>query len=512
MPAQKTKGTSERVFLYDDIGKLASATSNLGIEVSKIQSLGKYSDTLLSSRVAARGLVLKRSSEITKLAHSLENATVEHIMSRLMSFDDGEGNVRELLSHFEHELKAIIKDTYKDAGWGRNSMVSILETCHNQALCGDLHVENYFAPLYEANLASPHDPDFESEAYYEHENRLQVDDDYAEAESVRRQRRSEERIENEERTNRAWIKFWVRMLHGCQGGPTLFWPYSDVGESEDLPDVPRYLFRAFDAASSGESNENVVASSASTYAKDTCRIDLLSMGIEERAERLCTHLKKKCFGEADIADNLMSWSSSLLFVLQYAVWRCNKGRRSSTDVQICVVDTTKFPRGQFARDMWLLEQCRDARTESWKVQNEVQLRKRGYDNGEYLSQGLLVHQHRSAVSTLEGFIRAGLYELYPEFDEFGGKQKWTNRVSELRSAWLQPQSTSLEELHIASRIATKCFENFHPCELAICLLTLKNRRLEGESSEGTLPLARRQEDLLNNFCRKASSEAGLARQ
>lgn len=127
----KNERDERESILYDDIGKLASATSNLGIEVNKIQSLGQYSDTLLSSRVAAIGLVLKRSSEITKLAHSLENATVEHIMSRLMSFDDGEGNVRELLSHFEHELKAIIKDTYKDAGWGRNSMVSILETCHN---------------------------------------------------------------------------------------------------------------------------------------------------------------------------------------------------------------------------------------------------------------------------------------------------------------------------------------------------------------------------------------------
>lgn len=505
--------TDEREsIVYDDVAKLASITPKLGIEVNKAQILCQDSDTLLSSRIAAIGLVLKRSAEIAKLADSLENATVENIMSRLMSFGDGEGDVRKLLLHFEHELKAIVKDTYDDAGWDQNSMVRILEACHNQALRGDLHVDNYFAPLYEANLASPYDPDFESEAYYEHENRVEVDDDYAEAESARRQRRSGERIENEKRTNRAWIRFWVRMLHGCQGGPTLFWPYSDDDKSEDLPDVPRYLFRAFDAASSGKSDENIVASSASTYAKDTCRTDLLSLELEKRTERLCTHLKKKCSGETDCADNLMSWSSSLLFVLQYAIWRHNKGHRSSADVQICVVDTTKFPRGQFARDMWLLEQCRDDRTESSKVQNEIRLRKLGYDNGEYLSQGLLVHQHRSAVFTLEKIIQSGLHELCPEFDEFDGNQKWTNRVCELRLAWAQPQSTFHEELHIASRIATRCFENFHPCELAICLLTLKNRRLESEFSAGTLPLAGRYEDLLNDFCRRARSETRLARQ
>jgi hypothetical protein len=477
--------------LCDDIRNLASITSKLGIEVNKAQVLSQDSNPLLSCRIAAIGLVLKRSAEITKVAQSLENATVEYIMSRLISFDDGEGDVRKLLLHFEHELKAIIKDTCEDAGWDQNPMISILEACHNQALSGDLNVENYFTPLYEANFASPYDPDFESEEYYEHENRLQVDDDYAEAESVRRQRRSDERIKNEMRTSRAWIRFWVRMLHGCQGGPTLFWPYPNDDESEGLPDVPKYLFRAFDAASSGESDENVVASSASIYAKDTCRTDLLSMELEQRAEKLCTHLKKKCFGEADYADNLMSWSSSLLFVLQYAIWRCSKGHRSSADVQICVVDTTKFPRGQFARDMWLLEHCRNDPTESSKVQNEIQLRKRGYDNGEYLSQGLLVHRHRSAVFTLEEIIRSGLHELYPEFDESDGKQKWTNRVCELRLAWAQCQSTLHEELHIASRIATECFGNFHPCELAICLLTLKNRRLESGVSAGTLPLAGR---------------------
>ena len=474
--------------LFDGIQKLASVTSKLGTEVDQAQVVNHDGDTLLSCRIAAIGSVLKRSAEITRIVHDLENATVRYIMSRLMSFCGGNPDVRTLLLHFESEVRTVIKETYKDAEWEQDSMVRILEACYVQALSGNLHVDNYFAPLYEANPVSPYDPDFDSEAYYDHEDRLQIDEDYAEAESMRKQRKSEERDENEMRTHRAWVEFWVRMLHGCQGGPTLFWPYPDDTEFEDLPEIPRYLFRAFDAASSGKSDETVVASSASIHQKKTSRTDLLSLEIEGRAEKLYAHLKKKCFGDADHADNLMSWSSSMLFVLQYAIWRCSTSHRSPGDTYICVVDTARFPRGQFARDTWLLEQCRGSQNASTKIQDEFRLRERGYDNGEYLSQGLLVHRNRSAVATLNDIIKSGLYKLYPEFDDPYGKKKWTNRVRDLRSAWAQDRSTSCEELQRASDIAMACFGELQPRELAICLLTLKNLRLKSGLSTGMIPV------------------------
>ncbi|KAK6435833.1 hypothetical protein LTR95_007981, partial [Oleoguttula sp. CCFEE 5521] len=192
----------------DNIRILASITSELDNGANRAQILTQARSTSLSCRIAAIGLVIQGSAEITRIAHELENATVEYITSQLKSFANGDGDLRKLLSHFEPELKVVIKNTYQDTEWNQNSMVRILEACHNQALDGDLRIENYFLPLYEANLESPCDPDFESEAYYEHENRLQVDDDYAEAECMREQRRSEERTENEMRSNRAWINFW----------------------------------------------------------------------------------------------------------------------------------------------------------------------------------------------------------------------------------------------------------------------------------------------------------------
>jgi hypothetical protein len=478
-----------------DMQALSFTASELAAAAQQAHDINEDGNTRLSRRIAAIGLVLKRSAEITRTAHVLEDSAVSCIKSRLMSHPDAQG-VRKLLLHFESELERVIKKSYEDAEWGQASMVEILQACHIEASSGSLRVEDYFDSLYEAACESPYDPDLESEAYYDHENRLLVDEGYAEAEGMRKTRRQEEQMKNEMGTHRAWIGFWVRLLHLCQGGPTLFWPYPRVDGSEDLPNVPRYLFRTFDIDSSGKSDKDVVASSASMHLGELSRKDLLSFELDSRAAKLGAHLSKTCFGTADCSDNLMSWSSSMLFVLQYAIWRWSKGRLHPADIYICALDTTKFPRGQFARDTWLLQQCRRDQNELPSIAKALRLRKLGYDNGEYLSQGLLIHQNRSAVTTLEDLIKSGLHELYPEFKDPNGNQMWTNRVHDLRSAWAQPQSTSNEELETASRIATTCFRGLPARELATCLLTLKNRKFKSGSSTGTISLIGGQKDSL----------------
>lgn len=462
-------------FIDHDIQRLASSATDLGEEARQAQIVNGDGNSLLSNRVAVLGSLCKKSTEIAGISQSLEIATIKYIVSEFLRFGESDRIASKLLLQMRPEIEAVVKTTYEASGWHQYTLVRVLEACQIQALRGDLHVENYFATLYEANLESPYDPDFESEAYYDHENRLQVDDAYAKAESMRRQRKSEEQDRNERKTHRAWIAFWTRMLHGCQWGPTLFWAYPDGDDSEHLPDIPKYLFRTFDEASSGESNETMVASSAIVHRNKTSRTDILSLNREERIERLCAHLKKDCFGKQDHADNLMSWTSSLLFALQYAIWRCAIGGRSPENVYICVVDTTSFPYGQFARDKWLLEHCRDNENESPKIQNEIRLREMGYDNGEYLSQGALTHEGRSNVVTLHHLIQSGLHDLYPEFNDSQKMKRWTNRVRDLRGDWAELRSTSHEEVRIALQISTACFQDLRPCELAICLLTLKNR-------------------------------------
>jgi len=195
-------------------------------------------------------------------------------------------NVQKLLSHFESRLKAIIEHIFETTDTNQNILWKILEECYVQSYNsrGDLHIDNYFAPLYESALGSPYDPDFESEEYYDHESRLDVDPHYAEAERIRQRRESEKRYENEKMTRRAWIDFWVQSSNRCLGGPTLFWPLADGG-FEDLPAPPRYPFRTFDASSSGRSDHYNVASSASIHRPEASRIDFLSLKREGKQPR-----------------------------------------------------------------------------------------------------------------------------------------------------------------------------------------------------------------------------------
>ncbi|KAK1045582.1 hypothetical protein LTR74_018113 [Friedmanniomyces endolithicus] len=374
------KRTHHQVALNDRTKRLLQLTQETAAQADLAQSLSADSKIPLSQHVAALKRLTKKVAEIAEVGQALQDATAEYIMTTFLS---------------SGSLKAIIEHVFETTDTNQNVLWKILEECYVQSYNsrGDLHIDNYFAPLYESALGSPYDPDLESEEYYDHESRLDVDPYYAEAERIRQRRESENRYENEKMTRRAWIDFWLQSLNRCVGGPTLFWPLADCGH-EDLPAPPRYLFRTFDASSSGRSDHYNVASSASIHRPEASRIDLLSLNRDEGGNVLCAHLNKDCFGDADHTDNLMSWSSSLLSVIQYAVWRCQKGRCSPADVKICVVDTSKFLHGQFARDMWLLRKYRDETNETPKIQTLIHLRNSGYDNGENLSQGTLVHHGR----------------------------------------------------------------------------------------------------------------------
>ena len=77
--------------------------------------------------------------------------------------------------------------------------------------CGNLDADHYFTPIDEACLEWPYDPDFESEEYYEHENRLDIDADHAAA----FQKRTEHRSEARRKARQSWPDFWIRVLKYC---------------------------------------------------------------------------------------------------------------------------------------------------------------------------------------------------------------------------------------------------------------------------------------------------------
>lgn len=433
------------------------------LDIAQISSLGREANAL---------------ARVTK---TFSDATEQYIVAYIISLASPNGLVQNILSHFDDELGEITRDVLNSTSDESNVLREILEMCYDQALdpSGTLHSDNYFIPLREARLEQPYDPDFESEAYYDHINRLDVDDSYAEACRMRWERESEKERQQEEE----WIEFWVQALSECPEVPTLFYPPASLLQRR-LSDVPRYLFRAFDDKSTGKNNNNVIASTESISANSRrSRIDLLLRPGKEAANMLHRHLNKRCFrcdDEGEDADNLMSWSSSLLFVIQYAIWRRQKGQRTPADIHICMVDTTKFPPGQFARDLSLIRAYRGVPELDKKKRDffDFRLERKEYDNGEYLSQGVLHHTGRSCVTSLSQLAKAGLYELYREFSDPAAMDSWTKRVGALRSEWSSEHTTTEPDIQKASDIAAACFDKFNTLDVVLLLLSFKNRKLQ----------------------------------
>ena len=476
--------TLHRTEVEDAKGRLVQAVEKTAARAQEIRALFMRDSDDLNQQVAAISNFRKRASDLESLLRSFNDASEDYIVAHLLSVGEGTSSIRQLLSYFENDIKDIVHSTLANSTNDDSTMRFVLEECYKQSLDhnGSLNPDNYFDSLDESFLESPYDPDFESEEYYEHENRLAVDADYAESEYMRQERKYDEKTRDREYTSMAWLSFWLQALANCESGTTIFWPLADRQSKEPaLSDPPKYLFRAFDSKSSGISNLDIVSSLASQYQVQTCKTDLLSLDRTEAAEKLQAHLNKSPFG-GEGSDNLMSWSSSLLFVIQYALWRYQKSNHSLAEVSICAVDTTKFPRGQFARDTWLIGKCQSANKENSMLKNLSTLRKM-YDNGEYLTQGTLYHKARSCVFSLESLVSAGLYQLYPEFEDPAARNQWTKRVKELRLGWEAAQQTSKQEIQTALRVAKMCFKQFEAVDMALLLLMFKNRSVRDDWAE-----------------------------
>ena len=77
----------------------------------------------------------------------------------------------------------------------------VLKECYKQSLdySGFLNSDNYFDSLDEFFLESLYNFDFESEQYYDHKNRLTVDEDYVAAEYVNKERKYDKIMQDRDR-------------------------------------------------------------------------------------------------------------------------------------------------------------------------------------------------------------------------------------------------------------------------------------------------------------------------
>ncbi|KAJ9129615.1 hypothetical protein NKR23_g12500, partial [Pleurostoma richardsiae] len=167
---------------------LVEATQAL-IQTAKATAAHAQQVPLTESTHTRRGQDIAQLSSVRRTVNALANTTAtfrdaadRYVVAYIKSLAGRETEVQKILSYFDDELRSIAQGALNNTSDDSSVLREILELCYRQSLhaSGTLHFDNYFIPLSEASLEWPYDPDFESEKYYEHENRL-ADEGYAEA-------------------------------------------------------------------------------------------------------------------------------------------------------------------------------------------------------------------------------------------------------------------------------------------------------------------------------------------
>jgi ribosomal protein S28E/S33 len=134
---------------------------------------------------------------------------------------DSQVLVEKIFSHFDEQIRNIIRKVLGTTREGDLVWIAAKE-CHKQAAShsGVLHADQYFVPLEETLPGWPYDEDYEDEQFYEHENRLDIDEDYARAFQFKIERRAED----SRKERQIWVDYWADVLSNALARPTTFYP------------------------------------------------------------------------------------------------------------------------------------------------------------------------------------------------------------------------------------------------------------------------------------------------
>jgi hypothetical protein len=268
-----------------------------------------------------------------------------------------------------------------------------------------------------------------------------------------------------------------------------FNPKPDSGISpSSFGQVDRYLFRLFDRYSDGYTDNKWVKSRDAVNTNFHFDKDVFATKDRSRAaEALRRHLQWN--GRPEEEDNFVSWSSSLLVVLQYAHYRAHQfWGNNFAPMSLCIVDTTLLPPSVFMRDMDLLAAfSRHDKSSGYDRLPALQaLRQKKhaqysgyYYFGEYLSQGALRIENRCSMVSMADIIDAGLYTLREELQyPMTKKEAWANRVITLRNIFYDSSRLYLAEdfeVKYALRIGD-LYGSTWKLPIALTFLALKPRR------------------------------------
>lgn len=260
--------------------------------------------------------------------------------------------------------------------------------------------------------------------------------------------------------------------------PQLFVPKSGQQASFSFLNTPTYLFRLHAPSSAGSTSPDYVKSPAWLRRTDETNapdfdpsLDLLQLPPERAAKGLGAHLKWSC----QYPCNLMSWSSSLLFVLQYGLFRYGTNRdKLLSSIQLIILDTRHFPRGTFLRDLEAISRFYADYPDLGKMKG---WRERDLYFGEYLTQGCLKIGGNCSQVSMQQLIDGGLFQLCPDLasppNDWHG---WANPVCRIRNTVPQPEAVNQKHVRIAITMAQTCVEDHFVVPFAVILLGLQRRR------------------------------------
>ncbi|CAD6576172.1 MAG: hypothetical protein ASARMPREDX12_007780 [Alectoria sarmentosa] len=218
--------------------------------------------------------------------------------------------------------------------------------------------------------------------------------------------------------------------------------------------VPQYLYRTTSSTSNGRNSSRSFRPESPIYTNA-----LSDLQHQHAKDMLEHHLLWHCRPN----DQFISWTGSLLWALQHAI---RKDFRGDTDVQICVLDTSKIETCSFFAASDLLR--------IYRVPDEDKLAHRYYE-AEYLYHGgLFVHGCSRTVS-LNLLREYGLFTLLPELDDLKFKPDLWKTVESLRITMVSVlRPVAPIEGRIALQLAS-LFEKDFTMPLMVALLSLRRR-------------------------------------
>ncbi|GES62290.1 hypothetical protein ATEIFO6365_0005026700 [Aspergillus terreus] len=225
-------------------------------------------------------------------------------------------------------------------------------------------------------------------------------------------------------------------------------------------EIPRYLFRVVTPCSDGMTDETWVRSELACQDHKSSTEDVFfNLNDAKRkviAQTLNVHLR--WWPKGSLRDNFVSWTSSLLFAIQYIYYRhlSPKDGSSLEQIKLYAIDTTQFLKGTFVRDLDLIDFFKKFDTHDTR-KNLAEMHDRRKKNefyfGEYLSQGALKIEGKCATISAHLLFESNrLRRLQRQFCELqdlpfnNDKPVWVQEVRHLRDTIWGPRNPRTSSL------------------------------------------------------------------